>query len=96
MVAVLMPPSTGFAGRLKALRSDAGLTQARLAELAGLHPLAIAKLERGEREPTWATVLAIAKALNVSVSAFVAEGEAASETPPRPKRKPRRRSNDGD
>jgi transcriptional regulator with XRE-family HTH domain len=59
-----------FGVRLRELREAAGLTQAQLAERAGLHPQGVVKLERGEREPAWSTLLALADALGVSVSAF--------------------------
>lgn len=59
-----------FASRLKELREGAGLTQAALAERAGMHKLGVAKLEQGLREPTWATVRALAKALGVTCLAF--------------------------
>ncbi len=59
-----------FADRLRALRQEAGLTQQKLADAAGLQREAIARLELGTRQPTWATVQAIAKALGVSCEAF--------------------------
>ena len=68
-----------FAARLKCLRESAGITQQELAGRAGMHKLGVAKLEQGLREPTWATVQALAKALGVTVLAFVVEdGEAES------------------
>ncbi len=59
-----------FALRLKALREKAGLTQAHLAEKAGLSPQAIAALEQGTRGPTWATVRRLALALGVGEEEF--------------------------
>jgi transcriptional regulator with XRE-family HTH domain len=64
-----------FAERLLALRKAAELTQAELAEKAGISSNALARLERGEREPTWATVLALAEALGVETDAFKAEAD---------------------
>lgn len=61
---------TGFGARLKALRAEAGLSQAELAEKAGMHQFGVAKLEQGQREPSWATVIALAKALGVDCTAF--------------------------
>jgi transcriptional regulator with XRE-family HTH domain len=61
---------TRFARRLKELREGAGLTQQQLGERAGLHKLSVAKLEQALREPTWATVQALADALGVSCEAF--------------------------
>src|SRR4051812_43980749 len=71
---------SSFGDRLKSLREDAGLTQVDLAVKAGMHRFGIAKLEQGVREPSWATVQSLAKALGVSCSAFeVAEGESPPE-----------------
>lgn len=81
-----------FAARLKALRGAAGLTQEQLADKAGMHKLGIAKLEQGLREPTWATVQALAKALGVTCLDFVVEeGEVVEYRPPqmgRPRKTP--------
>jgi transcriptional regulator with XRE-family HTH domain len=64
-----------FAGRLKDLRTAAQLTQEQLAAKAGLTKDGIAQLEQGRREPTWATVLALAGALGVTCEAFTKEPE---------------------
>ena len=61
---------SGFAARLRSLREAAGFTQSELAERAGLHKLGVAKLEQGLREPAWATVQALARALGVTCGAF--------------------------
>jgi len=66
---------SGFGARLRQLREAAGLTQEGLAEQAGMHRFGIAKLERGEREPAWATVQSLAKALGVNCLAFQDDGE---------------------
>jgi transcriptional regulator with XRE-family HTH domain len=62
-----------FGERLKRLRESAGLSQADLAERAGMHRFGVAKLEQGLREPAWATVQALAKALGVNCLAFTDE-----------------------
>ncbi len=59
-----------FGLRLKELRVGAGLSQAQLAERAGLHLHGLTKLEQGDREPSWATVTALADALGVSCEAL--------------------------
>lgn len=59
-----------FAVKLKAMRRAAGLSQKSLAEKAGLHPMALAKLEQGQRGPAWETVQALAKALGVTCLEF--------------------------
>jgi DNA-binding XRE family transcriptional regulator len=93
--------SVGMFGRcLRALREEAGLTQKELAKRAGLHPQGIVKLERGEREPAWATVLALAEALGVTCLAFLAPNQQASPgstvktKPAKRKRRSARRDSD--
>jgi putative transcriptional regulator len=96
-------PPTGFGGRLRALREQAGLTQRELADRAGCNQFTVAKLEGGFQEPAWPLVLALARALGVTCEAF--NGKAApvqaearprgrprkAEPPPGPKRRPRPR-----
>jgi DNA-binding XRE family transcriptional regulator len=64
---------TGFAAALKRLREEAGLSQAALAEEAGMNVFGIAKIEQGLREPGWATVLKLAAALGVECTSFCEE-----------------------
>jgi transcriptional regulator with XRE-family HTH domain len=78
------PPD--FGPRLRELREAAGLTQVQLAERAGLHPQGVVKLERGEREPAWSTVVALCAALSVSCERFLesaSTGEGAAPGRPR-------------
>ena len=67
--------------RLRELRAVAGLTQGQLAEKAKLHRVEVAKLEIGNRSPSWETVLAICTALGVSCEEFRQEARH-----PRPRR----------
>ncbi len=60
-----------FRGRLRELRSEAGLTQQQLADRAGIHRVEVAKLEGGDRSPTWETVIALCRALGVGCDAFL-------------------------
>jgi transcriptional regulator with XRE-family HTH domain len=52
------------------LRQETGLTIQALADRAGMHRESVAQLERGRRKPTWASVLALADALDVSLEMF--------------------------
>jgi len=52
--------------RLRAYRNRAGLTQMKLAELAGVHHTYIGQLERGEKNATLETIERVARALNLS------------------------------
>ena len=58
------------------LRKEKKLTQAQLAEKAGMHVQALAKLERGERPIAnlrFSTALALADALEVDPHRFLTE-----------------------
>jgi transcriptional regulator with XRE-family HTH domain len=75
---------TTFGSRLRALREKAGLSLEQLAQRAGMHKFGVAKLERGDREPSWASVQALARALGVKCDEFM-DGEAdEGNTPGRP------------
>ena len=56
---------------LSQLRQEAGLTQEVLAHKAGLHPTYIGGLERGVRNPTLLTLLALSKGLNCRLSYLI-------------------------
>jgi transcriptional regulator with XRE-family HTH domain len=76
---------------LKATREQAGLSQRELAERAGAHYMTVSKVERGAIEPAWPLVLALARALGVSVAAFeVGEVELPEVKPPAPRGRPRK------
>lgn len=72
-----MPPPPPFGPRLRALRTQAGLTVSALAIASGLHRTYIHALESGAKAPSWDVVLRLAGALGVGVEAF-----AAPESPP--------------
>lgn len=61
----------GFGAVLRSHREEQGLTLAELADRAGLHLQAVARLERGEREPSWATAVALAVALGLTPNDFL-------------------------
>ena len=54
--------------RIRNYRTGQGLSQERLAELAGCHPTYIGQVERGEKNATLESLAKIADALNVSLS----------------------------
>jgi transcriptional regulator with XRE-family HTH domain len=68
-----------FAGRLRELREQAGLTQQDLAERMGTTIRNISRLETGGQEATWPTVVALAKVFGVSCDAFLQEPAALPE-----------------
>jgi transcriptional regulator with XRE-family HTH domain len=78
-----------FPGRLRELRTQAGLTQGELAEKAGVKRDAVARWERGTREPSWSNVVALADALAISTEEFRQEpGPAPAPQRGRPRKEP--------
>jgi transcriptional regulator with XRE-family HTH domain len=72
-----MQAGRALAGGLKRLRLQSRLSQAALAERAGLSLQFIAALEQRRKEPSLATLDALSKALGVQVAElFVAEERA--------------------
>jgi transcriptional regulator with XRE-family HTH domain len=61
---------SGFADLLRGLRAEAGLTQAALAERAGLGLSTVQQYEQGWREPTYGVLVKLAEGLGVSLQAF--------------------------
>jgi transcriptional regulator with XRE-family HTH domain len=60
------------------------MSQQDLADASGVHRVSLARLELGEQQPSWETVVKLADALGVSTEAFreEAEAEGAAEPPP--------------
>lgn len=59
-----------FSEILKRLRGKADLSQYALAKATGLSKQTLSQLEMGNREPSWATVQKLARALGVDCRAF--------------------------
>jgi HTH-type transcriptional regulator/antitoxin HipB len=53
--------------KLQRVRRRQGLTQRELAHRAQLSPIFIAKVEAGERMPSWETLVRLARPLKVTV-----------------------------
>jgi len=80
-------PKTGFfASRCKALRNEAGLSQADLSDRSGVAISTVRQFEYGRREPTYETLVKLARGLGVSLAAFDQDQPA----PPKKRRKPKR------
>jgi transcriptional regulator with XRE-family HTH domain len=78
-----------FAGRLRELREQAGLSRQQLADRAGMKLGGIRNLEQGMRKPSWETVLALCQALRVSCDAFTKQpGELPPPRAGRPRKLP--------
>lgn len=67
-------PPSGFGPCLRREREKAGMSREQLAAMAGCAFSTVAKLEGGHQEPAWPLALALARALGVTVLAFVPEG----------------------
>jgi len=78
-----------FGTRLKRLRAAAGLTQAALADRAGVPLTTLRNWEHDRREPLVTTAGKLARALGVSVDALLDNGDAAAAAKPA-KRKAKR------
>jgi transcriptional regulator with XRE-family HTH domain len=59
------------AGRLRARREALGLSQARLAQAAGISRGYLIRLEAAQQDPTLTVLAKLAKALKVSVAELV-------------------------
>jgi transcriptional regulator with XRE-family HTH domain len=59
---------TRFGQHLRKLRTNKGISQETLAELAGLHRTYISSVERGERNVTITTIEKLAAALGVTMA----------------------------
>ena len=57
--------------KIRYLREQMGITQTKLAEVAGLHPVSIRKYETNKMQPQKAQIERISKALNISPIAIL-------------------------
>ena len=69
-----------FGERLKELRLSKGLSQEKLAFKSGMHRTYLGGIERGERNPSLKNIVAIAKALGVTLPQLFLFGEQDSKT----------------
>lgn len=64
-------PSAVFAGNLRRLREQAGLSQEELAFRCELHRTEVSLLERAGREPRLGTIVKLARGLDVAPVALL-------------------------
>ena len=64
-----------FGKRLKQLRNAKCMTQAKLAELVGVHEKQISKIESGAHFPTFENFIKILDALDITISSFEEESK---------------------
>jgi transcriptional regulator with XRE-family HTH domain len=72
---------------LRELRTKAGLTQEALADKAGVPLASLRGHEQGQRLPSWAAVVKLARGLGVSTDVFSACEEVQVEKPAPKKRR---------
>jgi transcriptional regulator with XRE-family HTH domain len=65
-----------FGAIVRKHRTEQGISQESLANLAGLHRTYISMLERGIRNPSLTVILQIAEALNMRAATLIADIEA--------------------
>jgi len=80
IVSASIQPDRALAATLRAVRTERGHTQEDLAHRAGLTVAAVARIERGQANPTWTTVRRLAQALDISLAAL---GDAVERAKPR-------------
>jgi transcriptional regulator with XRE-family HTH domain len=79
-----------FAEVLRELREKAGLTQQQLADRASLPVASLRSHEQGQRSPSWAAVVKLAKALGVTADTFSECDEVSKPEKPATKKKPKK------
>jgi len=73
-------PQRALGKAIRELREKRGLTQEAVAHEAGVTASTFGLIERGQTNPTWATVVGIAEALGVSMVDMAKATERAAET----------------
>jgi transcriptional regulator with XRE-family HTH domain len=74
--ASVQAPTNAALGRaIRRLRRERHLTIEALALSARMHPTYLSGIERGERNPTWVKLCALADTLSIPVSVIVGEAE---------------------
>jgi transcriptional regulator with XRE-family HTH domain len=64
-------PQPALGKAIRQLREEGGMTQEALAQDAGITVGHMSMIERGHSNPTWATIKAVAAALDISVVKLV-------------------------
>lgn len=68
-------PEAALGAAVRQLREERGLSQEALGHAAGVHRNWIGGIERGERNPTFTSIVKVAAALNVTAAELVAAAE---------------------
>ncbi len=70
------PIQQAFGEAIRARRTSLGLSQERLAELAGLHRTYVGDIERGERNVSLVNIERLAAALDIRIAPLMGDTEA--------------------
>jgi transcriptional regulator with XRE-family HTH domain len=60
-------PQPALGAAIRELRDKTGMTQEAVAQRAGITVAHLSGIERGHANPSWAAVMAIAEALDISI-----------------------------
>lgn len=80
------PEHVAYGRALRELRAIRGMSQERLARLAGLDPTYVSGIERGVRNPSLTNLLKLAKTLEVTLEDLAARAETLIEGSPKHRR----------
>ncbi|MEV6821290.1 helix-turn-helix transcriptional regulator [Nocardiopsis dassonvillei] len=69
-----------FGARIRELREAKGLSQEKLADLAGVHRTYMSSVERGQRNVGLDNIVAIAEALDVPIARLFRENKGMEES----------------
>jgi transcriptional regulator with XRE-family HTH domain len=76
-----MPDLLALGVAVRVYRAQRKISQEELGYRAGLHRTYVSGIERGERNPSYTTVVAIARALEIEPSALIARAEQLQQEP---------------
>lgn len=68
-----------FGDRLRGIRGNVGISQEKLAEIAGLHRTYVSSVERGERNVSLETIERLAVALGCTMASLMPDFEQAKK-----------------
>jgi transcriptional regulator with XRE-family HTH domain len=69
------PEHAALGEAIRAARAGRGLSQEQLADAAGVHVTHLGGVERGVRNPNYATIVKVARALGVTPGAIVTRAD---------------------
>jgi XRE family transcriptional regulator, regulator of sulfur utilization len=76
----ITPTNAALGVAIRLLRHARDLTIEDLAHAADMHPTYLSGIEQGRRNPTWDKVAALARALDIPMSALARDAEVQTQT----------------